>query len=83
MYWPAVCCTCPYVALTKQPAALKGLIPFRTHMKIDPFNIAQFAAQSLLPSFRKHRKELIYNLAFTAIAGLTVLLTDREASPAN
>ncbi|MES2456325.1 MAG: hypothetical protein V4594_12325 [Bacteroidota bacterium] len=66
----------PYIALTRQPAALKGLIPFKTHGKIDPFNIAQFALQSLVPAFRRNRKELIFNLAFTAIAGATVLLTD-------
>ncbi len=66
----------PYVALTKQPLALKGMIPFKTHRKIDTFNIAQFAMQSLLPMFRKHRKELLFNIAFTGIAGLSVLLTD-------
>jgi hypothetical protein len=66
----------PYVALTKQPASIKGLIPFETHGKIDPFNVAQFAVQSLLPAFRKNRKELVFNIAFTALAGLTVLLTD-------
>jgi|GEM_PF-623221 len=66
----------PYVALTKQPLAVKGLIPFETHGKIDRFNIAQFAAQTLLPPFRKQRNALIFNIAFTAVAGLTVLLTN-------
>jgi hypothetical protein len=66
----------PYVALTRQPVAIKGLIPFKTHGKIDPFNIAQFALQSFLPAFRDGRKELFFNVAFTAIAGVTVLLTD-------
>lgn len=76
----------PYVALTRQPAAVKGLIPFRTHGRIDPFNVAQFALQSFFKPFRKSRKELIFNLAFTALAGVTVLLTDwggrTEKSPA-
>lgn len=66
----------PYIALTRQPAAVTGLIPFRTHGKIDQFNVVHFAAQSLLPAFRKHKKELVFNIAFTAVAGLTVLLTD-------
>ncbi len=66
----------PYVALTRQPAAVKGLIPFRTHGKIDPYNVAQFALQSFFKPFRKGRKELIFNIAFTALAGATVLLTD-------
>ena len=66
----------PYVALTKQPVAIKGLIPMETHGKIDPFNVAQFALQTFFKPFRKSKKELIFNVAFTAIAGLTVLLTD-------
>lgn len=66
----------PYIALTEQPLAIKGLIPFETHGKIDPFNIAQSAAQSLLKPFRKQRKTLLFNITFTAVAGLTVLFTD-------
>lgn len=66
----------PYVALTKQPLAVKGLIPFQAHGKIDPFNVAQFAIQSFFNPFRKTEKEFIFNVSFTAIAGLTVLLTD-------
>ena len=65
----------PYIALTKQPLAAKGLIPFRTHGKIDPFNVAQFAIQSFFDPFRRTKKELVFNVAFTAIAGLTVIFT--------
>ena len=72
----------PYAALTKQPLAVKGLIPFKTHGKIDPINVAQFAAQSFLPAFRKNRKELIFNIAITAVAGLAVLLTDWKGAKA-
>lgn len=68
----------PYVALTEQPVAVKGLIPMETHGKIDPFNVAQFAAQTFFKPFHKTRKELIFNVAFTAIAGLTVLLTNYQ-----
>lgn len=68
----------PYIALTKQPAAIKGLIPFKTHMKIDPINITQFALQSFLPAFRKGRTELVFNIAFVALAAANVLLTDTE-----
>ncbi|MXV53177.1 hypothetical protein GS399_19600 [Pedobacter sp. HMF7647] len=73
----------PYVALTRQPAAIKGLIPFRTHGKIDPFNVAQFALQTSLKPFRKNRKEMIFNIAFTALAGITVLLTDWKGNEYN
>ena len=66
----------PYVALTKQPLSANGLIPFETHGKIDPFNVGQFALQTFFKPFRKTKKELLFNIAFTAVAGLTVLLTD-------
>ena len=65
-----------YVALTDQPLALKPLIPFPTHGKIDPFNVAQFALQSGFKVFRTERKALLFNIGFTALAGITVLLTD-------
>ncbi|MVN90294.1 hypothetical protein [Mucilaginibacter aquatilis] len=66
----------PYVALTRQPLAIKDVIPFKTHGKVDLFNVAQFAIQSFMPAFKNRRKELLFNIAFTAIAGATVLLTD-------
>jgi hypothetical protein len=70
----------PYIAMTKQPIAVKGLIPFKTHGKIDPFNIGQFAIQSFFKPFHKDKKTLIFNIAFTALAGLTVLLTDWDSN---
>ena len=65
-----------YVALTDQPAAVKPLIPFPVHGKIDPFNIGQFALQTFLKPFREEPKAQLFNIGFTALAGLTVLLTD-------
>ena len=65
-----------YLALTDSPVAVKPLIPFPVHGKIDPFNIAQFALQSFLKPFKRDKKALIFNIAFTTIAGVTVLLTD-------
>jgi len=70
----------PYIAITKQPLALKGIIPFKTHGRIDPFNIGQFALQTFLKPFRKTNKELIFNIAFTTVAGATVWLTDWNSS---
>jgi hypothetical protein len=70
----------PYVALTKQPLAVKGIIPFKTHGKIDPFNVGQFALQSFFKPFHRTKKELLFNIAFTAIAGMTVLLTNWKAT---
>lgn len=66
----------PYVAVSDHPAALKPLIPFRTHGKIDPFNIAGFALQTFSKPFRKDTKAMVFNAGFTALAAIIVLLTD-------
>lgn len=68
-----------YAALTDQPVGLKPLIPFRVHAKIDPMNVAGFALQTMARPFREDKKARIFNLAFTALAGITVLLTDWKA----
>ena len=65
-----------YVALTDHPTAIKPLIPFTLHGKIDPFNIGQFALQSFMKPFRKDKKALLFNIGFTLIAGTVVALTD-------
>lgn len=65
-----------YVAVTDHPTAVVPLIPFRTHGKIDPFNVLNFASHSLLESFREDKRAMLFNAVFTAIAGVTVALTD-------
>lgn len=65
-----------YVALTDHPTAVKSLIPFRIHGKIDPFNVANFALHSLLKPFRQDDRAQLFNAVFTVIAGATVALTD-------
>ena len=65
-----------YVALSDHPAAVKPVIPFTMHGKIDPFNVGQFALQTFSKPFRKDKKAMLFNIGFTAIAGITVLLTD-------
>jgi hypothetical protein len=69
-----------YISLTDQPAAIKPLIPFETHGKIDPFNIGQFALQTFLKPFQKDKRARLFNIGFTALAGLTVALTDWQGS---
>lgn len=66
----------PYIAVTRKPGQAEGLLPFKVHQKVDPVNVAAFALQTLAKPFRKQRKASAFNLAFTAIAGLAVLLTD-------
>jgi hypothetical protein len=46
----------PYIILSRQPVAVKGLIPFKTHDKIGPFNIGQFAIQSFFRPFIRTKK---------------------------
>lgn len=65
-----------YIALTDTPVAVKPLIPFTIHGKIDPFNVSQFALQSFMKRFRKDKNALVFNIAFTIIAGTVVALTD-------
>lgn len=65
-----------YVGATDHPASIKPLIPFPMHGRIDPFNVLQFAMQSFAAPFRRDRRTLAFNLAFTAVAGALVLLTD-------
>jgi len=66
----------PYVALTESPVAVKSLIPFTTHGKIDAFNIAQFAFQSFWKPFRKNKTAMLFNIGFTVVTAAAVLLTD-------
>lgn len=70
-----------YIALTDHPTSVAPLIPFRIHGRIDPLNVANFAAHSLLPSFRKSTRSLLFNTVFTLIAGATVAFTDWDARP--
>jgi hypothetical protein len=52
----------PYVALTKQPVTLKGLIPFKIHGKIDQFNVGQFVLQTFFKPFHKTKKNCCLTL---------------------
>lgn len=61
---------CPY-----KNASRFTPISFRVHGKIDPFNVADFALQTLAPPLCKQKKAGLFNLVFTALAA-TVLLTD-------
>ena len=65
-----------YIALTDQPASLKPLIPFSVHGKIDPVNMAQFAVQTFFKPFQKDRSARLFNIGFTVLTGISVLLTD-------
>lgn len=65
-----------YIAFTDHPTAIKPVIPFPVHGKIDPFNVAQFASQTFFTSFRRDKKAQVFNVLFTLAAGTVVALTD-------
>ncbi|RZK68763.1 MAG: hypothetical protein EOO85_23640 [Pedobacter sp.] len=69
-----------YIGATDHPTAIKPIIPFSTHGKIDPFNIAQFALQSFWKPIRRSKKALLFNIGFTIIAASVVALTDWQGS---
>jgi len=70
-----------YNALTDHGAAIKGVIPFKTHYKIDYGNLAGLALLTLYKGIRKDKKALAFHAAFVALAAANVLLTDWEARP--
>ena len=65
-----------YIAFTDHPTAVKPVIPFLVHGKIDPFNVAQFAGQTFFKAFRRDKKAQVFNILFTLAAGAVVALTD-------
>lgn len=71
----------PYVAVTDQPLAVKPLIPFRTHGKIDVGNVAGIALLGMAGSIRKSKKARFFHAVFTTLGALTLLLTDFNSSP--
>ena len=65
-----------YTALTDMPGGVRPIIPFKTHGVIDRLNIAQFAIQTSFKPFRKDKKAMIFNIAFTLIAATVVTFTN-------
>ncbi len=65
-----------YVTLTGHPATVKLLIPIKVHRKIDPFKMTNFVLHYFLKPFRREKKAMVVNTVLTAIARLTILLTD-------
>ena len=65
-----------YIACTEHPTAVVPLIPFKIHGKIDPFNVAQFAAQTLSRPFQKDKDAMYFNIGFTIISAALVALTN-------
>lgn len=65
-----------YSALTKQPYALKPLIPMSVHQKIDFGNLGLLALLHCYPRIKRNRPVSFFNLGMTILGAATVLLTN-------
>ena len=65
-----------YSALTKQPNAIKPLIPFRTHQKIDVVNLLGLAAFASYKGVSRKKPTFAAHLGLLALGVTSVLLTN-------
>lgn len=65
-----------YSALTKQPNAIKQLIPMRTHQKIDVVNLLGLAAFAGYKGVYRKKPTLAAHLGLLALGVTSVLLTN-------
>jgi hypothetical protein len=65
-----------YSAFTKQPYALKRVVPMPTHQKIDIANLCGLALLSVYKGIAKQKATLGAHLGLTALGVASVLLTD-------
>jgi hypothetical protein len=67
-------------ALTRTPAGIKRLIPFKTHQKVDLGVLAGLSILGLASFIRKDKKALRFHLGFLALAITHYILTDYNNS---
>lgn len=65
-----------YSAFTKQPYALKPLIPMPVHRKIDVGNLTLLGLLHLYRKINANKRTSLFNLGMIALGITTVLLTD-------
>jgi hypothetical protein len=68
-----------YNALTDQPLAVKKVIPYQTHYRIDVANVALLALLTLHKSIRSDKRALRFHLGLVSLAALNILITDWKA----
>lgn len=68
-----------YNALTDQALALKKVIPYKSHYRIDVGNVALPALLTLHKSIRSDKRALRFHQGLVALAALNILITDRKA----
>jgi len=69
-----------YNSLTNHGTSVKPVIPFKTHMYIDNYNLLGLFLLTAYKPIRKDRKALGFHLGFLALATLNVLLTDTSSA---
>lgn len=65
-----------YGALSNHPYAIKPLIPFGVHKKIDLVNLSGLAMLSAYRGIHRHKPTLLFHVGMTALGVTTVLLTN-------
>jgi len=65
-----------YSAFTKQPYALKSLIPMPLHRKIDIGNLTFLGLLQLYSKINSNRRTSIFNIGMIALGITTVFLTE-------
>ena len=69
-----------YNAFTNQPVAIKKMIPYHDHLKLDCINVATLGLLTFYKPIKNNRKAGIFHIAFVSLAIINVLLTDWEKS---
>jgi hypothetical protein len=69
-----------YSAFTDYPLALKRVIPFGLHRKMDKENVSALALATLYPLLHMNKRALYFHIGIIAAAMLTIALTDWEAN---
>ena len=65
-----------YNAVTNHGAGILPLVSFKTHYKIDYFNLGLVGLLGFHRAIRKDKKALLFHAALVALATATVVLTD-------
>lgn len=68
-----------YSAFTDYPVALKHIIPFSLHRKMDMENVKALALATLYRPLHRNKRALYFHIGIIAAAILTISLTDWEA----
>ena len=70
-----------YSAITRQPYAVKPLIPLQIHKKVDIINLSTLALLSTCKHIHRNKRTLAFNIGMTVLGLATVLLTDWKKQP--